>query len=332
MKLPIQNSRIRLFLTLVILFCGVVSTADAQVRAKKTEYPEPEILILDTKDKVKLKCTYFAPPKSGDAKDAGKTVIPFILLHDWEGDRTDLLEFAKYLQQQGHAAIVPDLRGHGESVEVIGFDKKLDYKKFRRGEIASVQIDIERCKKYLVQRNNDGELNIDMLVVCAIGKTCPLATQWTINDWYAFPALNSDGIKQGQDVKALILVAPRKKMQTISLSDQVKHPLLTGARGAELPTMIVWSTEDKEAAKDSEYLYERLKKARPDLTEIENKEERSKRKTLYAAPVKNRSLSGKALMKEEKVRGLWAFVNKFVVNKVAQNGANTPWKSRVKKK
>ncbi len=90
-------------------------------------------------------------------------MIPFLLIHDWGGSRADLLPFAEYLQKSGYAVIVPDLRGHGESTARAGGTAKLDSAKFRKSDMAGVLLDIERCKKYLVQRNNDGELNIDLL-------------------------------------------------------------------------------------------------------------------------------------------------------------------------
>ena len=113
-------------------------------KKKKVEIPKPENVILETADGVRLKCTNFAPPKveGGEARP----VVPFILLHDWEGDRKQLTNYASFLQAAGHAAIVPDLRGHGESVQVTGVKKPIDYKKFRKAEAMSAQKDIERCK------------------------------------------------------------------------------------------------------------------------------------------------------------------------------------------
>ena len=129
----------------------------------EVEIPKYEHIILDTPDGVRLKCTYFAPPKLKDpeASVSATPAMPFILLHGWDGDRRQLLKYGLYLQKAGHAVIVPDLRGHGQSLSVEGLKKPLDYKKFRKQEVMSAQKDIERCKKFLVQKHNQGEVNID---------------------------------------------------------------------------------------------------------------------------------------------------------------------------
>ena len=226
--------------------------------------------------------------------------------------------------------IVPDLRGHGESTAVEGLSKEIDAKKFRKNEIASVQKDIERCKKYLVKRNNEGEVNIDMLSVVAVGGTSVLAVEWVINDWYAFPPINAKGIKQGQDVKSLILVSPRKKLKGISLAGDWKHSLYTGAKGPALPLMIIWATGDDEAAKDSESLMKLAEKSRPDPKEIEDPEKREKAKTLYGVPLRGSGLSGAEIMGSPSVKGLWDYTAKFVDSKVGAHEDSLPWKSRKK--
>ena len=295
---------------------------------KKMEAPpEPEHLILGTMDGVKLKCTYFAAAKSTDG-ESGKSVVPIILLHDWAGDRRQLLEFGAFLQSAGHAALVPDLRGHGESVNVTGLETPIDATKFRKGEVASTQKDIERCKKFLVQRHNAGEVNIDLLCVVAVGQTCVLAVEWTLNDWFAFPPYNTKGIKQGQDVKALLLVSPEKKLAGVSLLPNLKHPLYTGAEGAPIPMMILWGASD-DSAKDSEFIHENLKKARPDVSEIEDKAMRFKKTSLFGVPVKKSKFAGVELMKTQRVNGLWAYVERTLISKkVAANAESFPWKTR----
>ena len=97
-----------------------------------------------------------------------------------------------------------------------------------------------------MKRNNEGSVNIDMLSVVAVGKTSVLAIQWVLNDWFAFPSHNADGIKQGQDVKSLVLISPKKKLNGISLMNNIKHQLFCGPNA--IPMMFVWASDDKEAA------------------------------------------------------------------------------------
>lgn len=293
-------------------------------KPKKT--PKPEHVLLPTKDGVNLVATYFGPAAADGEKPKA---IPFILLHDWEGNRTHLFQYATYLQSMGHAAIVPDLRGHGESVSMVKSETQLDASKFRKGEVASVQNDIEICKKYLVRRNNEGAVNIDMLSVVAVGKTSVLAVQWVLNDWFAFPSHNPDGIKQGRDVKSVVLVSPKKKLNGISMMTNIKHQLFCGNNS--IPMMFVWASEDKEAAKDAESLFKLVEKARPDPSKIEDLKKREAMNTLIGTPINGQSHSGAMMMSKPVVNGLWPYTNRFINLKVKTHEKDCPWKSREKK-
>jgi hypothetical protein len=310
-----------------------------QQSAKKVEFPKPEDMILDTSDGVRLRVTYLAPPekqkpkqaKVGSPTEAAPTgpdkAVPFILLHDWEGSRNDLAQYAIFLQRQGHAVIVPDLRGHGGSTEVVGVNKPIDATKFRKNEVMMAQKDIERCKKFLVQQHNKGEVNIDLLCVVAVGKTSVLAVQWTLNDWVAFPAYNSDGIKQGQDVKALMLVSPLKKLAGVSLLPTLKHGLFSGGR-ATMPVMVVWGASE-ETAKESEAIYNSLKKSRPDPSDIADPAERMANTTLFSVPIRKSQFSGKQMIEKQRVNGFFAYVTNLMFgNKVIARAEKFPWTTR----
>ena len=301
----------------------------ANARGEELGPPAPETVVLATSDAVKLTATYFKPTTADGEK---AKAIPFILIHDWESDRTQLLEYGAFLQSAGHAVIVPDLRGHGKSTAVEGLDRQIDAKNFRKKEIASMVKDIERCKKYLVKRNNEGEVNIDMLSVVAVGKSSVLAVQWIINDWYAFPAFDGNGTKQGEDVKTLILVSPRKKLKGLSLVANWKDELFTGAKGNGLPMMIIWGSRDEDAAKDSESLYDLAKRSRPDPKKIEDPEKRKEATTLKGVPIRGNgnSSTGAQLMSQPEMKKLWEFTERFVSEKIEANADSLPWKSRAK--
>ncbi len=202
-----------------------------------------------------------------------KSVVPFLLIHDWEGSRADLLPFAGFLQKSGFAVLVPDLRGHGESINQVGSTVQLDCKKFRKSEMISVLRDLERCKKYLVQRNNEGELNIDLLNLVVVGKSAVFAMDWTILDW-SWPNLGP--IKQGQDVKSLTLISPEKKAKNVGLNQSLRHPLFSGRTGANLPTYIIWSADDDVAADESASIYRWMEKGRPEIEKIEDPDQRQR--------------------------------------------------------
>ena len=297
----------------------------ANPRPKQDErpLPPPANVSLETKDRVLLKCTYYAAP-SNEQTGSGKSVMPFMLVHDWEGSRQDMLPFAEFLQSSGYAVIVPDLRGHGESTGRVGMTGSLNYKKFRKSDLNSVVMDLERCKKYLVKRNNDGELNVDLLNVVAVGKSAVFAMDWTIADWSWD---NRGPIKQGKDVKSLTLISPQKKVKNIGLSQSIRHPLFSGRAGDNLPTLVLWSVDDDFAADDSDSIYRAMEKGRPDLSKIDDPDKRDEEMTLYKGEIPNSRSSGTELMSDNR-RNIWQYIAKFVEFKVGSEKDDHRWQSR----
>lgn len=314
---------------------GQQSNVPSTKAAKPGIPPDPEEIILETKDHVKLVCTYYgAPePEEADAENAesGKTVIPFILLHDWEGRRHQMHLFGAFLQSQGHAVIVPDFRGHGMSTAVVGRDKPIKFEKFRKQEIASAVLDIERCKKFLVKQNNEGKLNIDLLCVVAVGEASVLAAQWTLTDWFGYSSVNRDGIKQGKDVKALVLVSPRKKLGSMALGQIFKNPLLSGEHGDPLPLMVVWCPTDSKSSKDSKGLIAAIEKSRPDVPSNGANANKAETKiSFFVIPVNKGTISGVKLMNSQSVPGLWDYIATTIVDRINSKIDQSPWQSREK--
>ena len=170
-----------------------------------------------------------------------KETMPIILVHDFGGNRNDLKEIALRIQKELEAAvIVPDLRGHGESLTVKGSDKELDPKRFKKNQLLTMAEDIDTCRRFLQEKNDLGELNLDLLTVVACGRSCVHAVNWCINDWRWEPI---GGVKQGQNVKALVLVSPRRKFKSVSITPSLKEPLFTRPDG--LPVLVVWGENDE---------------------------------------------------------------------------------------
>jgi len=340
--------RVPFQLTLVLTCCFTISnllieSVNGQAQPSSTTANDeedkfaPEKVTLETKDKVNLVCTYFpagvrakpaatkgeaaADTETEPASTDGKRTIPYIILHDWKSSRADTEALAKFLSAQGNAVITPDLRGHGESTQVIGSDKLVDAKDFKSNQIAATLEDIETCKRFLVKKNNAGDLNVDMLSVIAIGKTVPMATEWVVKDWSFAPY--SKGIKQGQDVKFLIMIAPEKKLGPFSMNRVTSAPIFAGP--AALPTIVSWGTASS-SAKNSEAIFSRLKKKRP-----EPKAESADSKTLYQAPVRGSSRSGVQIGSDAKLSKLWKYFDKTVSAKINKNIDKLSWQDRSKK-
>lgn len=283
--------------------------------------PEPEIVTLQS-DGINIVAVLFESPNAGDPELA-KVVAPMILLHDWGGSMNDLGPLAQYLQSVGHTVIVPDLRGHGRSVTMANSPQELDHTKFNRAQIATVKRDFEECKKRLIDLNNEGKLNINMLSVLAVGDICPLATEWTLTDW---SYRNVGNIKQGQDVQSLILVSPPKKFQQSSMSQLIRHPLLSGGGRVEIPTLVIYGT-DGESAKDSSSLYRLMERKRPASTSPDI-ELRWAQQSLYQLPVPS-SADGAALLAPNPA--LYRFIGMFNFHKISRNADQFQWSSRESK-
>ncbi len=228
-----------------------------QPTADDDEVVPPVTVNLTTKDRVSLAATYYGGPKSKDTPAV-------ILVHDWAGNRTDTESLATYLQEELKCSVIaPDLRGHGGSINVVGLDTKLDFKDFKKAEVVSAITDIETCKKFLMQKNNDGELNIEMLVLVTVGGTSVQGVQWCVNDWNWPPA--PGGRKQGQDVKLLVSIGPTRKLEGVSLIQNLKSPLMTGKGMKPLPVQIVWGRNHETSETEAVAIYEQLNRSRKKL-------------------------------------------------------------------
>ena len=130
------------------LLALLAAAVPAWGQAAKKEIPEPEDLTLETKDGVSLRCTYYP----GMAKKAS---IPIIMIHGWEGQRSEYDGLALALQSLGHTIIVPDLRGHGQSTIVKlanGDTEPIDPGKFRQKELESMTRVIQDVGENLIER------------------------------------------------------------------------------------------------------------------------------------------------------------------------------------
>ncbi len=346
-------------------------------KGKASKFPAPETVTVETKDGVTLTCTWFAPEGAAASRGAGgnaatsttqvsakgKSTAPFILLHDWDRSREDLLYLGRFLQLSGHAVIVPDFRGHGESLTVAGSKRPIDRSRFRKKEMATLLGDVEACKKFLMRKNDAGELNIDLLNVAAVGKSAILAMQWAISDWSWAPV---GSIKQGQDVKSLILIAPEQKLKGLSIKPLLKHPLFVGERAEPLPMLVIYSASHPESVEQSTEIYDGIKKGRSRYakawreTMAEQKKMAEQRqeeepvaaagesepdkeqpkvvpppppidpmKTFVSGPVPRENKPGSELIASPKSQGVFRFIDNFVKQAILSRQVAYPWRERL---
>jgi len=222
---------------------GKAPVAPSGVKGPKL--PEPEDVSLETKDGLSIKATYYA----GTAK---KEAVPVIMVHGMDGQRGDFHGLGIYLQSLGHAAIAPDLRGHGQSKTQkgpTGAPITIDPDKLNKGALEAMVADIQACKKYLLDKNNAGDLNIEKLCVVGAEFGATLAIRWAGLDW---STPNLPAYKLGQDVKALVLLSPQPPYKAISYREAVPYVQ------SQLSWLIVAGSEDPKSAAEAAKLNKQL--------------------------------------------------------------------------
>jgi pimeloyl-ACP methyl ester carboxylesterase len=238
---------------------GLASQVQAQEAASATKVK------FQTGDGVYLSANYFSPP------GANKDTPVVVLVHEFGRDQRELFPFAEQLMKKSDpdanpselemAVLTFDLRGNGGSKEInasvynaatdaetkgkaasrtsgrgnqISFDTD-----FRTGrDLDQIVNDFQAVKKFLLEENNRGKLNIKQLGVVACG---PVSSQVALQ--FAQQEYDNDGrsgwLRQGGDLAALVLISPdwnvrgMKNVQQIGKSDNVKPPILIIASDAK---------------------------------------------------------------------------------------------------
>ena len=238
---------------LAFLLCATPSLALAQ---KEEELPEPVEEKLEVKDavsKLTMYATYYP-------STLGKQAIPVLLLHGRGGTRSDYDYLATYLQKQGHAVLVPDLRGHGDSSEVVlanGKRIKLDPAEMKKADFASMVRDLEEVKAWFIEKNNAEELNVEMLTVVGADLMTITAMNFALRDWTVKELLN---YKNCKDVKAIVLLSPDQAKEGTDMRLALKHETV----GYGLSVLIVVGKNDSGALSEAKKIY--------NLLEVQHKE------------------------------------------------------------
>lgn len=253
-----------------------------------------------------------------------KATVPVLLLHDWGASRNGLLSLAQHLQKElGCAVLVPDLRGHGGSTSLVGGGKRLDAKQMNKHEIPSVTEDIEACKRFLKERHNAGELNLELLTIVACGESTPVAATWALADWQWPPY---KGVKQGQDVKLMILLSPVRKFETLSLLGAIKAPIFSDPRVEGITTVLFWDSNLETSEKEAKALETVLVKGLGSSPGSDDPERWSKIR--YALKVVNNGGYGERLINGNKSALVKQEITNFIDQKLASRADKYPWSDR----
>lgn len=286
--------------------------------ARKKQLPPPEEVAVRTKEPggaMELKGTFY--PGSD-----GKNSVPIILLHMWKGSRADFASLVPILHEAGHAVLVPDLRGHGQSRRRLVTsprgpgDQTLDAEKLTPADFADmVQYDLEAWKRFLLERNDAEALNIEKLCVVGAEMGAAVALNWAALDW-SWPQY--PGMKQGQDVKALVLISPPWNFRGLDVQKSVHHPVIRGT----LSVLLLAGMEDPRSAADARRIYGILEKHRPKLEDLPPGE-----RTLFFGQLPT-SLQGTRLLGVPGLNVESAIARFIEIRLVKQD---YPWKKRLTK-
>ena len=292
-----------------------LATASAQQRSRGASY---EDIKLQTKDGVRLAITYYP-------SDMGKEAVPVVMLHDYKESRNVYQNLAEMLQQGddsgngGHAVITVDLRGHGESTVQVGPNgrtRDLEASRLRPADYQDmVGQDMEAVRRFLVKKNDSGELNLNALCLVGAGMGANVATYWSAADWAA-PKLAT--LKQGQDVKALVLASPEWGFRGLPLLQPLRQP---GLR-SEVSFLIIFGDQKSKAKKDANNVFKNLERYHPEPPP--EKVQELKDLFLIGLPTK---LQGTKLLTSREF-GMGRNIQAFIEARITER--HFPWVSRKK--
>ncbi|MHC2067043.1 alpha/beta hydrolase [Bremerella sp. T1] len=244
-----------LLIPLTVALCAFFALEPSLVHAQgksKKEIPPPEAITVSTKDGMIIHGTYFG-------SNLGKKAIPVIMLPGWERSQKDLTGLALAMQKEGLAVLTVDLRGHGNSKSIQGPGGQIveiDLDRIRASDFeAFVAQDLEAVKGFLMQENNKGNLNIEMLTIVGCDFSATAALNFAAQDW-SWPILPA--MKQGQDVKGLILVSPPKTFKGFNANRALQVPAVKN----ELSIMIIAGQQDRTSFSDAKRVFSSIDKIR----------------------------------------------------------------------
>jgi pimeloyl-ACP methyl ester carboxylesterase len=297
------------YLCSLALLCAATRIAEAQQAQNKNA---PKQIEITCKDGLVLKATYFP-------STAAKEAVPIVLLHGHNGSRQDLLPLAFALREQNHAVLAPDLRGHGESTTVSGSNKTLKADNMPPAQFGRmVTDDMESIKKFLISENNAERLNIDRLCLLGAEMGAAVAINWAAVDW-SWPPLTTG--KQGQDVKALILLSPEWATKGLPIAKAMSHPQVR----SQLSVLIIVGDKQSSAKREAERLHAAFARFHPTATSNGDKRNPDvKNQNLFLYRV-NTLLQGTKLFSANDPQ-LLAEIGRFIQRRLVEQPF--PWKER----
>ncbi|MDB5388322.1 MAG: hypothetical protein JWM11_3968 [Planctomycetaceae bacterium] len=274
---PVTRNAVRFLGGLVVVCVVLLTQVATRSQAKEDDSesllplaPNPPIV---TREGLPLSAMYW-PSK---LKAQGSVVV---LLHGLNGNQLDWgQDFPKKLQDQGHAVIAVDLRGHGQSTgkmvgmgndAVEGKAKAKASKTKARPPKAAVEAtslkardyplmvtsDMKAVKNFIFLEHQKQHLNMNKMAIIGAGIGATVALHFAELDWNEPPFEDGpEGNKtpRGQDVRALVLLTPDADVAGLPLPETIKTlrvPLL------QVAIMFAVGNKDKLDKGQTKKLYE----------------------------------------------------------------------------
>ncbi len=296
----------------------LASGALGQVKKKEeVKIEPPEFISRESKDGVLVKATYYKG-------NLGKKAVPVLMVHGWNGQQDEYRAIAQaFIQKAGHAVLTVDLRGHGLSTQQKMRDggvKDIDLSRMRPADIKNMVWDLEACKKFLVEKNNDEELNVASLCVVGAEFGGIIAMLWTVMDW---SAARLPAFKQGQDVQALALLSPMESFKGVSARDAITSNLL---KGRPISKMIAVGSGDNKALSEARRLHTTWERFHGKPPETE--EEIADRQDLFFH-TEDTELQGTQLLDLNAFK-IWRNLAGFISRRLVAKMDSFPWAERKK--
>ncbi|MFZ5830039.1 MAG: alpha/beta hydrolase [Planctomycetota bacterium] len=259
-------------------------------KAKGPVIPPREEVRLETRDKVQLSATYY-PGWKENAKES----VPVVLLHGWKGSRRDFTDLAQDLHSVGHAVLVPDLRGHGDSTSVLlpGRTETLSAATLTPQQFQRMgTYDMGAVKDFLWNKHNEGQLNLNRLVVVGAEMGASAAVDFAHVDW---STPDYGPLQLGKFVKGLVLISPEYNYRGMNMRAALGNQSVL----RDIAVLILVGRQDSRAITEANRIHGIFERYHPEPEG--SKEEVASKRTLWLGPLDTR-LQGTGMLSASKLR------------------------------
>jgi hypothetical protein len=175
-------------------------------------------------------------------------------------------------------------------------------------------LDVEAVKKVLLDKNNSAELNIEMLAVIGADVGSIVAMKWAALDW-SWPT--TPAYKQGQDVKALVLLTPQQTYRRLNCNKELANPAIS----QRLSIMLAVGEEQAGDYKEATRIHSRLERLRPAVEKDDIMRKQDLFLIVAPTPLQGTKLLDRAL----KVNGA---IMTFLDWRLLRKSEDFPWSER----